>query len=101
MLLLQDVQIDRRALDKGHEAVVDVLDDEPLLWFSLPAALHEEVHFLWAGTWPFKLSSLRDTLNGLEREEIFHIYNEIIAKNGKDGYSGILICRVLFNICNI
>lgn len=65
VLLLQDVQIDRRVLDEGDEAVVDVLDDEPLLRFSLPAALHEEVHFLWAGTWPFKLASLRDTFNGL------------------------------------
>lgn len=79
MLLLQDVQIDRRVLDKGHEAVVDVLDDEPLLRFSLPAALHEEMHFLRAGTWPFKLSSLRDALNGLERGEIFHIYSEIVV----------------------
>lgn len=79
MLLLQDVQIDRRVLDEGHEAVVDVLDDEPLLRFSLPAALHKEVHFLRAGTWPFKLSSLRDTLNGLERGEIFHIYSEIVV----------------------
>lgn len=101
MLLLQDVQIDRRALDEGHEAVVDVLDDEPLLWFSLPAALHEEVHFLWAGTWPFKLSSLRDALNGLERGEIFHIYNEIIAKMVMMVIVVFFICRVLFNIFNI
>uniref|UniRef100_A0A671L7H1 Progestin and adipoQ receptor family member 6-like n=1 Tax=Sinocyclocheilus anshuiensis TaxID=1608454 RepID=A0A671L7H1_9TELE len=67
VLLLQDVQIDGRVLDEGYEPVVDVLNDEPLLRFSLPAALHEEMHFLRAGAWPFKLSPLCDALNGLER----------------------------------
>uniref|UniRef100_A0A672S5U5 Progestin and adipoQ receptor family member 6 n=1 Tax=Sinocyclocheilus grahami TaxID=75366 RepID=A0A672S5U5_SINGR len=67
VLLLQDVQIDGRVLDEGHEPVVDVLNDKPLLRFSLPAALHEEMHFLRAGAWPFKLSPLCDALNGLER----------------------------------
>uniref|UniRef100_A0A8C2G538 Progestin and adipoQ receptor family member VI n=1 Tax=Cyprinus carpio TaxID=7962 RepID=A0A8C2G538_CYPCA len=50
VLLLQDVQIVWWVLDEGHETAVDVLDDEPLLWFSLPAALHEKMHFLRAGS---------------------------------------------------
>lgn len=66
-LLLQDVQVDGWVFDEGHEAAVDVLDDQPLLWFSLPAALHQEVHFFRAGAGPLQLSALRDALNGLEK----------------------------------
>lgn len=63
--LTQDVQVHRRVLDQGQQAAVDVLDDHPLLGLSLPAALHQQVHLLRAGTRSFQFPSLRDAFNGL------------------------------------
>lgn len=44
---------------------MDVFDDHPLLGLSLPAALHQQVHLLGAGAWPFQFPSLRDAFDGL------------------------------------
>lgn len=63
--LAQDVQVDRRVLDQGQQAAVDLLDDHPLLWFPLPAALHQQVHLLGAGARPLQFASLCDAFNGL------------------------------------
>lgn len=61
----QDVQVDRRVLDQGQQAAVDLLDDHPLLRFPLPAALHQQVHLLGAGARPLQFTSLCDAFNGL------------------------------------
>uniref|UniRef100_A0A672GVG6 Progestin and adipoQ receptor family member VI n=1 Tax=Salarias fasciatus TaxID=181472 RepID=A0A672GVG6_SALFA len=63
--LAQDVQVDGRVLDQGQQAAVDVLDDHPLLGLPLPAALHQQVDLLRAGSWPLQLPALRDAFDGL------------------------------------
>lgn len=68
---LQDVQVDRRVLDQGHEPVVDFLDDETLLWFSLPAALHELVDLFRTRPRPLQLPALRDALDRLHTSQTF------------------------------
>lgn len=65
---LQDVQVDRRVLDQGHEPVVDFLDDETLLRFSLPAPLHELVDLFGTRPRPLQLPALRDALDRLHKE---------------------------------
>lgn len=61
----QDVQVNRRVLDQGQQAGVEVLDDHPLLGLPLPAALHQQVHLLGAGARPLQFPSLRDAFDGL------------------------------------
>lgn len=68
-LSLQDVQVDRWVLDQSHEPVVDFLDDEALLWFSLPAALHELMDLFRTRPRPLQLSALRDALDRLKTEK--------------------------------
>lgn len=63
--LAQDIQVNRRVLDQGQQAAVDVLDDHPLLGLPLPAALHQQVHLLGASARPFQFPSLRDAFDGL------------------------------------
>uniref|UniRef100_A0A3Q3X3M1 Uncharacterized protein n=1 Tax=Mola mola TaxID=94237 RepID=A0A3Q3X3M1_MOLML len=66
-LSLDDVKVNRRVLDQGQEAAVDVLDHHPLLGLSLPAALHQQVHLLRAGAGPFQFPSLCNAFNGLSK----------------------------------
>lgn len=61
----QYVQVDWWVLDQSQQAAMDLLDDHPLLWFPLPASLHQEVNLLWAGARPLQFTSLCDAFNGL------------------------------------
>lgn len=72
---LQDVQVDRRVLDQGYEAVVDFLDDETLLRFSLPAPLHELVDLFRTRPRPLQLPALRDALDRLHTTQTFSLHS--------------------------
>lgn len=65
-LSLQDVQVDRRVLHQGHQAAVDVFNDEALLGLPLPAALHEQVNLFGTRPRPLQLSALSDALDRLQ-----------------------------------
>lgn len=69
-LLAKDVQVDWCGLAQSMKDLVDLLDVEPLLRFSLPAAQHDVVNFLGADSRPFQNSALGNALNDLkERKE--------------------------------
>lgn len=77
---LQDVQVDWRVLDQGHEPVVDFLDDETLLRFSLPAPLHELVDLFRTRPRPLQLPALRDALDRLHTSQTFSLGSGFMQK---------------------
>lgn len=68
-LLAKDVQVDWCGLAQSMKDLVDLLDVEPLLRFSLPAAQHDVVNLLGADSWPFQNSALGNALNDLKERK--------------------------------
>lgn len=64
-LLAKDVQVDWCGLAQSMKDLVDLLDVEPLLRFSLPAAQHDVVNLLGADSRPFQNPTLGNALNDL------------------------------------
>lgn len=68
-LLAKDVQVDWCGLAQSMEDLVDLLDVEPLLRFSLPAAQHDVVNLLGADSRSFQNSALGNALNDLKEKK--------------------------------
>ena len=68
-LLAKDVQVDWCGLAQSMKDLVDLLDVEPLLRFSLPAAQHDVVNLLGADSRPFQNSALGNALNDLKERK--------------------------------
>lgn len=64
----QDVQINRGGLGQALEQIVNLLNVESHVRFTLPAAQHQVVHLFGAGTRPLQNPALCDTLDHLQRE---------------------------------
>lgn len=68
-LLAKDVQVDWCGLAQSMKDLVDLLDIEPLLRFSLPAAQHDVVNLLGADSRSFQNSALGNALNDLKERK--------------------------------
>lgn len=68
-LLAKDVQVDWCGLAQSVKDLVDLLDVEPLLRFSLPAAQHDVVNLLGADSRSFQNSALGNALNDLKERK--------------------------------
>lgn len=68
-LLAKDVQVDWCGLAQSMKDLVDLLDVEPLLRFSLPAAQHDVINLLGADSRPFQNSALGNALNDLKERK--------------------------------
>lgn len=81
-LLAKDVQVDWCGLAQSMKDLVDLLDVEPLLRFSLPAAQHDVVNLLGADSRPFQNSALGNALNDLKERKTERKKGDIKHQSG-------------------
>lgn len=65
-MLAKNIQVDWCDFRQSMKDFIDVLDVQPLLRFSLPAAKHNVINFLGTDSRPLQDSALGDALNDLK-----------------------------------
>lgn len=69
LLLAQDVQVDWGGFTHGKQDLLNVLNVQSLLWFSLPAAQHDIINLFRTDPWPLQHPTLGYALNNLQRRQ--------------------------------
>lgn len=66
--LSQYIQIHGCGFHQCLKLVLNVFNDEALLWLPLPAAQHDIIDFLRTDSWAFQDSALSNAFNNLEKK---------------------------------